>query len=135
MLDRNPMRPQPCLHFLAGGGATDELLERMEIDREVPESAISPGTDLVFHRMPFGELGEIMTDLRRVCPEVMRAVGVNEDSMVVISVMRIAADMVATLDHQGSLTELRGGSFSIGQPAETRSDDQVVECPRHERKS
>lgn len=64
MLDRNPVGHQPGLHFLAGGGVPDELLERMEIDREMPQPAIGPGPDLVFYRMPLGELGEIIADLR-----------------------------------------------------------------------
>lgn len=65
----------------------------------------------------------------------MRAIGVNEDSMVVICVVSIAADVGPTIDHQGSLTELSDGSFGVSQAAETGSDDHVVEFPWHNGKS
>ena len=73
------------------------------------------GFDPVFDRMPVGELREIFADFRRVRAEVVRAVGVGEDAVVVVAVVGIPSDVGALFDDEARLAELCGQPLGHGE--------------------
>jgi len=89
-----PLRER-ALHFLARRRVPDELLKRVEVDRELPEPAMRPREDFIFDRMPFGELAEIRDDAIRIRAEIMRAVGVQQHARGVVVIVRVAANVRA----------------------------------------
>ena len=60
--DRDAVGGEPGFHFPGGGGAADELLERVEVDREAVVAPVGVGEDAVVDGMPVGELGEVVAD-------------------------------------------------------------------------
>src|SRR4030095_7864869 len=60
--NRNPPFCQSLLHLFAAGRAANELLKGVEIDRELPVSAMGPGENLVLDEMPIGKLAQVLND-------------------------------------------------------------------------
>ena len=56
----------------------------------------------------------------------MRAIGVDENAMVIILVVGIAADMVAFLNNERGLATLSGGPFGEGKAGKTGANDKIV---------
>ena len=131
VFDRHPLFREPGLHLLAGGFPADELLEGVEVDGEFPVSPIGVGEDLIVHRMPVGELRQVVADARGIGAEIMRPVGVDQHAVVVVAVIGVAADVRAFLDDKAALAMLGAEAFRGGETGKTGSDDQVVEVPGH----
>ena len=125
-LDRLAPRREGRLHFLGGGGTSDELLKGVEIDRELPVTAFGPGEDPVFDRMPFGKLAEVIADAIRVRAEVVRSVGVDEHARGVVVIVRVTGDMLAAIEHETGSVALAGQAFGEDCTGVTGPDDQVV---------
>ena len=121
----------PCgegvLHLLAGGGATEELLEGVEVDGELPVTTVGPGEDAVIDGAPVGELAEVLDDAVGVGAEVMGAVEVKEDAGGVVGVVGVAADVVAALDDEASPAALGGEALCEDGAGEAGADDEVVD--------
>ena len=129
----DPMFRQPGLHLVARRTPADQLLERVEIDGKPPVPLIRIREDLVIDGPPVGELREIRHDFRGVRPKVVRAVGMNEDAMIVVSIGGVAADLRPLLDDEATLAALRREPLGHRQACEPGTDDQVVELPCHGR--
>ena len=106
IFDWNSLLREPGFHLLGRRCAADELLEGVEIDGKVPIPTLSVREDFVIHCMPFRELREIFANPRRIRPEIMRPVGVNEHTMRVVMVVSVPSDVVALVHHQTTLAQL-----------------------------
>ena len=124
---RNTLLRQPRLHFLRGGSSTNKLLESVEINWEAPVSAFGVGEDFVIDGMPFRELREVFTNPRRIRPEIMWSVGVNEHTMRVVLIISVAANMVALVHNQAALAQLSSQPLRHGQAGKPGTYDQEVE--------
>ena len=74
-----------------------DLLEGVEIDRELPVAAVRAGKDPVFDRMPPCELAQVIADPVGIGPEIMGPVIVNQDPRLVIMIIGVAGDVPATV--------------------------------------
>ena len=59
--------------------------------------------------------------------EDVRAVGVHEDTGIVVSVIGVAANVGTLVDDENALAGGVGKSFGKDAPREARADDQIVE--------
>ena len=98
VFDGDALGGKPCLKLIAGALAAKELLEGVEVDREVPVAPVGVAEDLVVDGMPLGELREILDDARGICPEVVRTIFMNENPGLVVLVLGIATNVAALLN-------------------------------------
>ncbi len=85
------------------------------------------GQHAVLVGAPLGELGQVVEDALRVGVEDVRAVRVDQDAVVVVVVVGIAADVGAPVDEQDLLAGLRGQALGQHAAGEAGPDDQIVE--------
>src|SRR5262249_1032687 len=109
-----------------GGRPADELLEGVEVDRELPEAPVGPGEDFVFDRAPLGELAQIVDDALRVGAEIMRAVIVQQHAGFVVMIVSVAADVIAPVDDKAGLAKLIGNPFRQHGPGKPSADDEKI---------
>ena len=105
-LEINPLLGQPGFHLFGSGGTPDVLLEGLKIDGEAPVAPVAINLYLVIAGYPLGKLGEVFKNHVRVSPEIMRAIGMDEDALFVVAVMRITADVLPLLDNKAPLAML-----------------------------
>ena len=77
-------------------------------------------------RPPLCELRQVIENGCAVGVEDVRAVLVNEDSGLVISVVGIAADMMPAIDHKHLFVTLARKPFGNNAPGETGADDEPI---------
>jgi hypothetical protein len=123
IVDLDPPFGELRFHLFAGGRPADQLLESVEINRELPEPAIAPGQDFVFDCAPLGELAQIIDDSRRIGAEIMRTIIVQEHARFVVMIVGISADVIAAVDDEAGLIELGGDPLGQNRPGKTRSHD------------
>jgi hypothetical protein len=78
-------------------------------------------------RPPFGELGEIGEYVARVGMENMRPVFVDQNTLIVVMVVSIAADMIPYIADQNALVGDARKSFREDAAGKAGADDQIVE--------
>ena len=76
--------------------------------------------------MPFRKLAQIGDYPLGVRPEVMRPVGMQQDSRLIVVVMRVACDVSASVYDQARGTALAGQPFREDCTGVTCADDEVV---------
>ena len=123
VLNRNPLLLQPGFEFLSGALPAQELLEGVEIDREVPVSGIRITEDAVINLMPLGKAGEVLPDAWGIRPKIVRTVFVNQNPSSVILVLGIATDVIPFLDNRALRPKLARKPLSKHQAGKTRTDD------------
>ncbi len=122
-VDLNAPLRELRFHFFAVRWPADQLLERVEIDREMPEVAMSPRQNLVLHFAPLGELAQVIDDALRVCAEIMRPVIMDQHTGRIVMIISVAPDVVALLDNQASLAELAGDALGKHGAGKSRAYD------------
>jgi hypothetical protein len=80
VLNWNPLLSSQDSNSSRGALPAQELLEGVEIDREVPVSPIRMTEDAVINRMPLSEAGEVLPDAGGIGPEIVRTVFVNQNT-------------------------------------------------------
>ena len=123
ILDGHALFGKPCSHFLGSGRAAEELLESVEVDREVPIAPFCEGEDSIIDRAPGSELGKVVADARGIGAKVVGAVGVYEDAGIVILVEGVATEVGAAINYDGAGPKLCGGAFGKSEAGETGAND------------
>ncbi len=108
-----------------------QRLDRIQIERQRHPPAVHLPLDPMGIGPPGRELAQIVEDTRTVCVEDVRAIGMDQPPARIAPVVRIAADMVALIDHQHALVQPARQSFGDHRPGETGADDQPVISPGH----
>ena len=103
-----------------------ELIDGVEVDRDRHQLTIHGGQHLVLVDPPLGELGQVFEDLFRLRVEDVRAVQVNQHTLLVVEVIRIASDVRPLVHHQNAFAHTHGQLFGKHGTRETRADDQVI---------
>ena len=123
VLNWNPPLLQPGFEFLRGALPAQELLEGVEIDREVPVSAIRVTEDAIINLMPLGEAGEVLPDAWGIRPKIVRTVFVNQNPSSVILVLGIATDVIPFLNDRALRPKLARKPLGKHQAGKSSTDD------------
>ena len=117
---------EPILQLLGGEVEPVELVDRVEIDRDRHLHAVHFRQHPVLVEAPFGEAREMVEDLLRVGVEDMRTVLVDQQPVVVITVIGVAADMVAAVDEKNALVALARKTLRQNAARKAGADNQPI---------
>ena len=81
---------------------------------------------------PRGELREVVQTRSAVGVEDVRPVAVDQEAVVVVLVVGVAADVRPVVDEENALAELGSQALGKNGPGETGPDDEVIEHERRE---
>ena len=105
-----------------------EVIEPVDcglVDGEGIEDTVHRGKSAMLIVAPVGEARKVIENLLRVGVKSVRAVAMNQNSMIVIFVVGVAGDVQALVDNENGLAG-RSEAFSQNAPRETGANNQDI---------
>jgi len=110
---------------------TDKLFERIQVDWEIPKSAIAVGENRIIHWPPVGELTEVDPDSIGVGTEIMRSVVMNQHTGRIESIIGVARDVRPPINDEAPFAKDSGKPLRQHCPSESRSNYQQIDRALH----
>ena len=110
---------------LVGNRLRKNLTDGIQVKRNRYFLPVDFSFDFVHIRMPSGKTAQIFPHMLQIGVENMRTVFMDTDVVLVIIVVRIAADMVFGVNNQNFLAEILGNFPSHRRSGKTAADNQI----------
>ena len=108
-----------------------ERIHRVEVDRDRHQATVDERPHPVLVLPPPGEARQVAEHLVRVGVEDVRTVAVNQQSLMVILIVGVAADVIAAVDQQHAAVAFTGDPFGKNGAGVACPNDQIIESGRH----